>query len=220
MAVVGPLATALALLDDVVASGGLRPGGKLPTERELAATAGVSRAVVRSALDQLEEQGTVVRHVGRGTFLTPRPAPEPAGGPSPTEIMTARQVIEPQLMPLVVAAATAEDFEKMTRCLDGGRDARTSAEFERWDVELHHSLATATHNAVLVSVSHLLVDTRRGPVWGGLKKRTFNPERHRCYCSEHDTIVAALTDRDPDAAQCAMRTHLRTVRTALLGEHG
>lgn len=219
-AVVGPLANALALLEHVVSEEHLQPGDKLPTERELAARAGVSRAVVRSALAQFEDQGMVIRHVGRGTFLTPTETPASTSGPSPVQIMTARMVIEPQFMPLVVASATTEDFAEMQRCLHGGTTVKTSAEFERWDTELHHSFALATHNAVLISVSQLLISTRRGPVWGGLKQRTFSPERHRCYCGEHDAIVDALTDRDADAAQDAMRTHLRTVRATLLGEHG
>ncbi|WP_460867388.1 FadR/GntR family transcriptional regulator [Rhodococcus aerolatus] len=217
---VGPLATALRVLDDLIRADGVSPGDKLPTERELAARAGVSRAVVRSALDQLADRGTVVRHVGRGTFLAPAESAPAQTGPSPAEIMTARLVLEPQLMPLAVAAATGDDLEEMHRCLEGGRAATTSADFERWDTALHHSFAVATHNALLVTVSELLTSTRRGPVWGGLKQRTFTPERHRCYCGEHDAIVAGLADRDADAAQQAMRTHLRTVRATLLGEHG
>lgn len=218
---VGPLATALHVLDELVRAEGASPGDKLPTERELALRAGVSRAVVRTALGQLEERGTVVRHVGRGTFLAPTETPPSAQtGPSPAEIMTARLVIEPQLMPLAVAAATGEDLDEMHRCLEGGRAATTSADFERWDTALHHSFAVATHNALLVATSELLTSTRRGPVWGGLKQRTFTPERHRCYCGEHDAIVAGLADRDADAAHQAMRTHLRTVRATLLGEHG
>ena len=51
---VGPAAVALRFLDDLVSNGGLKPGDKLPTERELAVQAGVSRAVIRSVLDDLE----------------------------------------------------------------------------------------------------------------------------------------------------------------------
>jgi DNA-binding FadR family transcriptional regulator len=83
----------------------------------------------------------------------------------------------------------------------------------------HHSFVLATHNAVLIRVSHLLIDTRRQPIWGGLKKRTFNPELHLRYCAEHDHIVEAIADRDPDSARQAMRTHLCHVRRILLGDN-
>ncbi len=218
---VGPAAVALRHIETLVAQGGLAPGDKLPTERELAAQAGVSRAVVRSVLDDLEARGVVLRHVGRGTFLAPSETsvPDLSSHPSPAEIMTSRLTVEPELLPLAVAAATGADIDEMRRCLRGGDSARTSEEFERWDIALHHSIALATHNAVLIGISDLLIDSRSQPVWGGLKKRTFNPTLHREYCTEHDHIVHAIADRDPDAARDAMRTHLRHVRRTLLGDN-
>ncbi|MCZ4519370.1 FCD domain-containing protein [Rhodococcus ruber] len=216
---VGPHAATLRFIDGLVADGGLGPGDKLPTERELSASAGVSRAVVRAALDTLEERGAVVRHVGRGTFLTPRASTELelAHHPSPAEIMASRFVLEPELLPLAVNAATRADIDEMHRCLRGGHEATTSEEFERWDTLLHHSFALATHNMVLIGVSKLLIDSRIQPIWGSLKRRSFNPELKKCYCTEHEAIVAALEDRDPAAASEAMREHLRHVRTTLLG---
>ncbi len=218
---VGPSAVAMRYLDDLVSHGGLKPGDKLPTERELAVRVGVSRAVIRSVLDDLENRGVVLRHVGRGTFLTPSDPAIAAGSehPSPSEIMSSRLTVEPELLPLAVAAATHADITEMRRCLRGGRQAKSSEEFERWDVALHHSFATATHNAVLIGVSQLLIDSRRQPIWGGLKKRTFSPELHLEYCAEHDHIVEAIADRDPDSAREAMRRHLRHVRRTLLGDH-
>ena len=211
---VGPSAVALRHIEALVSDGGLGPGDKLPTERELAAAAGVSRAVIRSVLEDLETRGVVLRHVGRGTFLTPSDTVTPNGSdhPSPSEIMSSRLTVEPELLPLAVAAATNADIAEMRRCLAGGEQAGSSEEFERWDIALHHSFALATHNAVLIGVSQLLIDSRRQPIWGGLKKRTFSPELHLEYCAEHDHIVEAIADRDPDSARHAMRLHLRHVR--------
>jgi DNA-binding FadR family transcriptional regulator len=217
---VGPTAAALRHIEALVVEQQLGPGDKLPTERELAADAGVSRAVVRSVLEELEHRGTVVRYVGRGTFLSPRESdPETANHPSPSEIMSSRLILEPELLPLAVAAATRDDIEEMRRCLHGGDGARSSEEFERWDTALHHSFALATHNIVLIGGSQLLIDSRQQPIWGGLKKRTFSLELHREYCGEHEDIVEAIADRDPDSARTAMRVHLRHVRTTLLGDN-
>jgi GntR family transcriptional regulator len=58
-----------ARLSDRIATGGLAPGERLPPERELAATLGVSRMTVRQALDALARRGLVERGVGRGTFV-------------------------------------------------------------------------------------------------------------------------------------------------------
>lgn len=216
---VGPAVTVLRHIEQVITSGGLGPGDRLPTERDLAEVTGVGRGAVRSALQDLERRGLVLRHVGRGTFLAPdeTAADDRIGEPSPAEIMASRLVLEPELMPLAVASATGADLAEMDRCLHVGAEATSSEEFERWDTALHHSFAVATHNTVLVNVSSLLLAVRRQPVWGGLKRRTFNPERHRCYCEEHERIVAAVRERDPQAARDAMREHLQNVRRALLG---
>ncbi|MER5183768.1 FCD domain-containing protein [Streptomyces sp. NPDC002896] len=102
---------------------------------------------------------------------------------------------------MAVASATGADLAEMDRCLRCGAEVTTSEESERWNTVLHHSFAVATHNAVLVSVSSLLVAARRRPVWRRLKRRTFNPERHRCYCDEHERIISAVRERDPKAHQ-------------------
>ncbi|SFN06625.1 transcriptional regulator, GntR family [Streptomyces sp. cf124] len=222
MDAVGPAATVLKHVEEILATGGLKPGDRLPTERDLAAATGVGRAAVRAALQDLESRGIVLRHVGRGTFIAPDEttlADGPAHQPSPAEIMASRLVLEPELMPLAVASATGADLAEMERCLHGGEQASSSEEFERWDTALHHSFAVATHNAVLISVSSLLINARRQPIWGGLKRRSFNPERHRCYCTEHEQIVAAVRERDSEAARDAMRDHLHHVRRVLLGDH-
>ncbi len=222
MDAVGPAATVLKHLEEIITTGGLKPGDRLPTERDLAAAIGVGRAAVRAALQDLESRGIVLRHVGRGTFVAPNETTLLDGvshQPSPAEIMASRLVLEPELMSLAVASATGADLEEMERCLHGGEQASSSEEFERWDTALHHSFSVATHNSVLIGVSSLLINARRQPIWGGLKRRSFNPERHRCYCTEHEQIVAAVRERDPQGARDAMRDHLHHVRRVLLGDH-
>jgi DNA-binding FadR family transcriptional regulator len=220
--VVGPAATVLKHVEEIITAGRLKPGDRLPTERDLAAVTGVGRAAVRDALQNLESRGIVLRHVGRGTFVAPdETARRDASGhqPSPAEIMASRLVLEPELMRLAVASATGADLKEMERCLAGGERASSSEEFERWDTALHHSFAVATHNTVLINFSSMLVDARHQPIWGGLKRRSFNTERHHSYCKEHEKIVAAVRERDPQAARDAMRKHLHHVNRALLGNN-
>jgi DNA-binding FadR family transcriptional regulator len=220
--VVGGVAQVLALIDRLVAEQDLAPGSRLPTERELSQRCGTNRGTVRRALDLLEADGRVIRHVGRGTFLSPAPATnrgQPARSVSPSEIMTARLLLEPQLMPLVVTSATEDDFAEMDRCLAGGDCAEGLAEFEPWDSALHRTLAAATHNNVLIAISDLLAGAREQPLWGGMKRRSFTAQRRDLYRADHHAIVNALRERDPDNAQQAMREHLKRVRDHILGEH-
>ncbi|MGZ4559167.1 MAG: FadR/GntR family transcriptional regulator [Mycobacteriaceae bacterium] len=217
---VGPVADTLRLVRRIIDERALGAGDRLPTERELATRAGVSRTTIRAALDELEEQGIILRHVGRGTYLTPQPVRQPNGrfdDCSPAEIMASRIVLEPQLMPLAVTCATGEDITEMRRCLQAGDAARDSTSFERCDTELHHAFALATHNSVLIMVSQLLIDARQQPVWGSLKERGHNPDRHHAYCAQHHAIVDAVIERDAIRAAQAMRDHLDHVRVNLLG---
>jgi len=115
------------------------PGRRLPTERSLATQFGVTRTAVRHALALLEAEGRISREVGRGTFLRVPPdggdSAEALANPavlrvSPADVIAARRLLEPQVLPLVVAWATARDFEEMRRCVDGGGGAETYEEFE------------------------------------------------------------------------------------------
>jgi len=212
----------LALVERQISDGHLGPGARLPTERELALLAGVGRAAVRRALGSMEAQGRLVRQVGRGTYLAPADGRDAGAGrddfeTSPIEIMMVRAVFEPQLMPLAVMAATNADFAEMERCLEGGATAHDYLEWEAWDKALHGSLVAATHNRFLIRIGDLIASARTQPGWGGLKLRNFSEERRERYREDHQEIVRALLERDPELAQVAMQRHLQRVRTHLLG---
>ena len=57
--------------------------------------------------------------------------------------MAARRLLEPQVLPLVVAWATNRDFDEMRRCLERGGAAESAEEFEVWDFALHHAIVAA-----------------------------------------------------------------------------
>ncbi|MPZ61387.1 MAG: FCD domain-containing protein [Propionibacteriales bacterium] len=212
----------LALIEREVARLGLAPGSKLPTEREWVERTGLSRTVVRRSLATLEAQGRVIRHVGRGTFLTPAKPDEQdlanGGGSSPAEIMAVRLLVEPSSMPLVVTAARRDDIAEIQRCLAGSEIDPSYESFERWDAAFHRSLALATHNSLLVQICDMTNAARHQPQWGQLKRRSFTAQRRLDYITDHRTIAEALLDRDGAAAHEAMRAHLLRVRANILGD--
>jgi len=200
--------------------GTLGPGAKLPTERDLVQRLDAPRSSVRRALESLERDGLVVRHVGRGTFLTEAaaaPAGDAPADTSPAEIMQVRQLLEPQVATQAARVATQTDLARIGEALSAGAAARDFEDFERWDGELHRAIAAAAHNSLLMSMFDVLNTARSLPVWGSLKRRTSTPELRGCYHREHGEIVAALRDRDPEGAGEAMRAHLRHVSETLLG---
>ncbi len=209
-----------ALVDDGVAEGSLVPGAKLPTERDLVERLSAPRSAVRRALDALEQEGLVIRHVGRGTFLSEEAVRRNGGAPadcSPAEIMQVRLVIEPPVAALAARVANQADLDRIAACLDAGGAAEEFEAFESWDAKLHRAIAESAHNGLLMNMFDVMNTARQLPVWGSLKRRTSTPDRRRCYHTEHTAIVEALYDRDPDGAEAAMRDHLRHVADNLLG---
>lgn len=205
-----------AAIEAAFAGPGATPGTRLPTERELADTLGVTRAAVRRALSYLEAEGRVSREVGRGTFLREAPG-SPADDIGPADVMAAREIFEPQVIPLVVAHATARDFANLDRCLEGGKAAQSAAEFEQWDDAFHRAIVVAAHNTLVLRMYESIEAARHGPLWGNLKRSHDSRERRRLYTADHARIVESLRARETEPALAATRTHLDRVRTNLLG---
>lgn len=203
-------------------------GGRLPTERALVAELGVTRTMVRHALARLEAEGRISREVGRGTFLRADGAAAGRAGPTsgsaaevgPADVMAARRVIEPQVLPLVVAWATQRDFDELRRCLGGGAAAESAAAFEVWDFALHHAVVAASHNQLLLAMYAAVERARKGEMWGNLKRRNDSRERRAAYQADHVELVDALRSRELTHAIEVMDRHLARVQANLLETRG
>lgn len=202
------------------------PGARLPTERQLASDLRVTRTMIRHALAILEAEGRVSREVGRGTFLRDparvRARAGTAGTPAdrevgPADVMVARRLFEPQVLPVVVAWATGRDFDEMRRCLEGGGAAESYDEFEVWDFALHHAIVAASRNRLLLDMYAAIEQARHGAIWGSLKRRSDSRERRALYHQDHVALVDALLARDLPVAIAAMDAHLQRVESNLLG---
>lgn len=197
------------------------PGGRLPTERRLATELGVTRTMVRHALAVLEAEGRISREVGRGTFLRV-PAADGAGQTAvdevgPADVMAARRVIEPRVLPLVVAWATPSDFDELRRCIHGGAAAESATEFETWDYALHHAIVAAGRNQLVRSMYGVVERAREGELWGTLKRRNDSLERRAAYQADHVALVDAICARELHRAVEVMEAHLARVEANLLG---
>jgi DNA-binding FadR family transcriptional regulator len=130
--------------------------------------------------------------------------------------MAARRLIEPQVLPLVVAWATPRDFEELRRCVAGGATADSAAEFEVWDFALHHAIIAASRNQLLLSMYRVIERARQGEIWGTLKRRNDSRERRSAYQAEHVELVQALCARELEHAVQVMDGHLARVQADLL----
>jgi GntR family transcriptional regulator, uxu operon transcriptional repressor len=147
-----------------------------------------------------------------------RSGPGGTSGFAPADVMAIRRMLEPSAMRLVVAWATASDFQEMDRCLAGGDQAASYDEFELWDLALHRCIVAASHSPLLARLYAVVEEARHGQFWGELKRRSASRERQLLYQADHRELVGALRARDADRAVEAMRTHLGRVASHLFDE--
>jgi DNA-binding FadR family transcriptional regulator len=212
-------------LDDTVAAAVARladdarktPGAALPTERAIGETLGVTRHAVRKALDRLESEGRIWRHVGRGTFAGPRPtadASDPrsvARHATPREIADARRLLEPQLAAAAAGRASPAQIADLEDALRRCAAARNMESYEVADEAFHRAIAAATGSLLLVSLFESINLARREIAWGAMRNSALKPERRDKFTAEHERIVRAIRDRDAQAAWSAMRAHVETI---------
>lgn len=210
---------------DKLQSGHWRAGDRLPTERELSESHGVSRTTVRKALLDLKQQGLIEQTVGSGTFvaehvrarLGQRVQQDSSQHTSPAELMEARLAMEPAIIEMAIRNANQADLQRMDACCVNAENAETLEAFEHWDAELHQAIADAAHNSFVGNVFNLMKTVRAQGDWGQLKKKSVTPERRLAYQAEHRAIVDALRDRDAARARELTLAHLLHVRQNLLG---
>jgi DNA-binding FadR family transcriptional regulator len=196
----------------------LKPGDRLPPERELAQAMGVSRSSLREALRALSLLGVTEMRQGDGTYLTaldPDALMRPFGlvlalsDGQLQELFEARRVIEPGLAALAAERIDDETLEALRLCVaDSAAAVGDEDAFMRADLELHGLIARAASNSILWhvigSISGMGVASRR--------RTTGLPGVQEQTVKDHAAIVAALAARDPEAAAAAMLHHLDNVQ--------
>jgi DNA-binding FadR family transcriptional regulator len=214
---------AMTKLAEVLESPDYPANSRLPAERDLSVQLGLSRSALREALEVLEAQGKVWRHVGQGTFVGTRPAPEPAelslvtARTSPAEMLETRLLLEPMLARMAALRATEAEIAQMQRLLEKSEGAHDAKTWELWDGRLHRAVAEAAHNGLLLSIFDAFNAMRRQAKWSALRQAALTPARHAAYCAHHRAYVAAIAARDPGKAEAVMRKHIEAVRDGLLG---
>jgi GntR family transcriptional regulator, transcriptional repressor for pyruvate dehydrogenase complex len=210
-------------LQELISSGEIGLGQRLPSERDLAERFRVSRNSVREAIRGLTEKNVLESRRGDGTYLRGGREDLPALPLGRTlesdarrlkEIFELRRMLEPQIAALAAGQITKRDlkalkmlvFEQEKRHMCRQDDAELDAAF-------HLRIAEAANNKLIVEVlrtlDHILAESR--------SEEVRSEERQRVSMRTHYLIVDALERRDPDAAKEAMIAHLLDVEAAILG---
>ncbi|HET9520910.1 MAG TPA: FadR/GntR family transcriptional regulator [Candidatus Limnocylindrales bacterium] len=199
----------------------LRPGDKLPAERNLAEMMQVSRPVVREALRALALMRVVDIRQGDGTYIT---SLEPRqliahldfvfskDSVALVQLLEARRVIESgnvRLAALRVTASDLAELETLVATLEGAID--DPERFSELDIELHIAVCAAAGNFLLLQFMNIISTLGRvsRERTGGLR------EVREAAMHDHRLLLEALRAHDPGAAERAMRTHLDHVEEGL-----
>lgn len=202
---------------DAIAQGQLKPGDRLPSERDLSEQFGVSRTVIRETVRSLEAKGVVEPVGARGLAVVAVPSSRVAeafdlylrGAQSqdilgPQDITEVRETIEVRLVRLAAERATDLELDAIASELDAMAAARSAAIAAVHDEGFHHLIAVATHNALFVTLLESINTALRQIRHSSLAQ----PGRLAEAVDEHGAVLDALRSRDPQAAEAAIRHHL------------
>jgi GntR family transcriptional repressor for pyruvate dehydrogenase complex len=190
-------------------------GRRLPSERQLALSFGVSRPVVREALRGLQARGLITVHPGRGSFVkevaaTRGSAPVDVivrrGDATVRDLVVARRMIESEVAALAAEHHTEVDAQRLSALLAAFTRTDDVEERASLDVGFHEGIAVASHNTVLMIMFGSIRDLVHGMVVRSLTDRV----TQQAGLPLHQMVLDAILARDPEAARAAMTKHVMT----------
>jgi GntR family transcriptional repressor for pyruvate dehydrogenase complex len=213
-------------LREMIHRGELRPGDRLPPERDLAKLLGVSRPTLRAGIRSLSAVGVLQSRQGAGTFVVKSEGP-PALDSNPLRLMAslhgftsdemfeARQSLEMAVAGLAAERATSDQMASLSEEITGMYASLDEPEqFLVHDMRFHQAVAAASGNRILTSlmnmVATILFDVR--------KKTVQRAKDLKESAAMHREVYRAIRERNSEAARNAMREHLMLAQKAQQSE--
>lgn len=219
--------TIAAQIEQLVIEGALKPGERLPPERELAQKLSVSRPSLREAIVVLESRGLLESRRGGGTYVCDVTAPgltdplmhlvesHPETAYDILELRTALEKTGAYFAALRRTSADREILHRRFEAMDRDADNYDSAREAELDTEFHLAIADASHNVALVHVMRGLFLLLKGHIARNLDKLQSKGDSREAIRSQHRAILEAVDAGDADAARAAAGTHLDFVASHL-----
>ncbi len=217
-------------IEQLILRGVLRPGERLPSERELSDRLGVSRPSLREAVAELQDNGLLETRAGSGVFVA-----EVLGNafsPALIRLFAAhdeavfdyiafRRDIEGLAADRACRMASDTDLQVIDtvfKRMEAAHPKRNPAEEAAIDADFHMAIIEASHNTIMLHMLRSMFDLLREGVFYNrnvmFKQRTTRDD----LLEQHRAINSALQNRDPVAARAAVAAHLDYVETALQDE--
>jgi GntR family transcriptional repressor for pyruvate dehydrogenase complex len=208
---------------DLIKSNELKPGDKLPPERELAEKLSISRGSLREAFRVLESRGLIKSKPGGGRFI--REVKKEAlidtenvilnlEKSSILELLEAREIFEVKIVEVAAQRATTEDIELIEKALNkmGEEEELKDDKKTESDTEFHLAIASASHNFVFINIIRLHLDLLKET-----REKTWKiPGRREEQQEEHQAIFKAIKEHNSKKAGEAMLKHLKNISKAVV----
>lgn len=209
-------------IQGLIRDGLLKPGDRLPPERELAETFQVSRSSLRDAIRALEVmglveprqgEGTVVRDLSAESLINPLASMLAHKRELVSELLDLRRILEPPLAARAAIRASDEELSNLEDILRRQKEKVDRAEVAiEEDSEFHYAIARAARNSVILKVLDVFMDLLRES-----RERSLQVEgRLQRSFAGHRRILNAIKRRDAQGAEVAMRRHIQEIEGIVL----
>lgn len=210
-------------IEGLILEGVLRPGDQLPGERELAAEMGVSRPVVREAIETLVAGGILHRRQGDGTFVgdiigqvfsDPIAALLPHHRKATHDYLEYRREVEGIAAGMAAERATGYDRDMLQQCVERMKSAHEHQDFAeeaKVDLEFHSLIGEMAHNLVLLHTLRSCYKLLSEGIFQNRSRLYEKPGARQALYDQHMAIADAILAGSREAASQAARDHMSYV---------
>ncbi|MBA4326041.1 MAG: GntR family transcriptional regulator [Rhodobacter sp.] len=213
-------------IEQLILRGILRPGERLPSERDLADKLGVSRPSLRDAIADLAARGLLVSRAGSGIFVAEMLGS--AFSPALTQLFSThdeavfdyisfRRDMEGLAAERAAVFGSETDLkliDTICRKMEAAHQKRDPADEAQLDAEFHMAIIEASHNVIMLHMLRSMFDLLRQGVFYNRQMMFKNRITRDQLLDQHRAINAAIQARDPAAARAAVAAHLTFVEQA------
>jgi GntR family transcriptional regulator, transcriptional repressor for pyruvate dehydrogenase complex len=214
-------------VEQLILRGILRPGERLPAERELAKRLDVSRPSLRDAIARLEKSGLLTAKPGAGVYVA-----DVLGGAfsqplielfsrhdeAVFDYLSFRRDMEGLAAERAARLASETDLKVVDatfRKMEAAQNTRAAEDEAQLDAQFHMAIIEASHNVVMLHMMRSMYDLLQGGVFYNRQVMFKQRTTRSALLDQHRAINDALQARDPDAARAAVEAHLNYVENAL-----
>ncbi|MCK0168948.1 FCD domain-containing protein [Jannaschia sp. S6380] len=214
-------------IEQLILRGILRPGDRLPAERELSERLGVSRPSLREAVAELQDRGLLSSRAGAGVFVAD--VLGNAFSPALTRLFASHEdalfdyiAFRRDMEGLAAARAAThgsdtdlELVDTIFRKMEGAHSKRDPSEEAALDADFHMAIVEASHNVIMLHMMRSMMDLLREGVFYNRSVMFRRRTTRDMLLDQHRAINDGLQARDPEAARGAIEAHLNYVRASL-----